>query len=63
MFYEVYLFDAPYHIDSAFDYLSDESISRGAIVKVPFGKANKLRLGVVTRVKESAEGDNIKPVH
>ena len=63
MFCEVYLFDAPYHIDSAFDYLCDEKICRGAIVKVPFGKANKLRLGVVTRVKESAEGDNIKPVH
>ena len=64
MFCEVYLFDAPYHIDSAFDYLCDDGICRGAIVKVPFGKANKLRLGVVTRVKDiSAGGDNVKPVH
>ena len=63
MFCEVYLFDAPYHIDSAFDYFSDENVSRGAIVKVPFGKANKLRLGVVTKVKEKSEGDKIKPVH
>ncbi len=63
MFCEVYLFDAPYHIDSAFDYFSDENVSRGAIVKVPFGKANKLRLGVVTKVKDKSEGDKIKPVH
>ena len=63
MFCEVYLFDAPYHIDSAFDYFSDGNVSRGAIVKVPFGKANKLRLGVVTKVKDTAEGDKIKPVH
>ena len=63
MFCEVYLFDAPYHIDSAFDYFSDENVSRGAIVKVPFGKANKLRLGVVTKVKDKSEGDMIKPVH
>lgn len=63
MFCEVYLFDAPYHIDSAFDYFSDGNVSRGAIVKVPFGKANKLRLGVVTKVKNESKGDKIKPVH
>ena len=63
MFCEVYLFDAPYHIDSAFDYFSDVNVSRGAIVKVPFGKANRLRLGVVIKVKDKSEGDMIKPVH
>ena len=63
MFCEVYLFDAPYHIDRAFDYSADEKVFRGAIVKVPFGKADKLRYGVVVNVKDSAEGNNIKPVH
>ena len=63
MYVEVYLFDAPYHIDRAFDYFSDMSVERGRIVRVPFGKANRLRFGVVTAVKESAEGVNIKPVH
>ena len=63
MYLEVYLFDAPYHIDRAFDYSSDSSVERGAIVRVPFGKANRLRLGVVTAVKTVSEGNNIKPVH
>ncbi len=63
MYIEVYLFDAPYHIDRAFDYFCDMSAARGRIVRVPFGKANRLRLGVVTAVKDSAEGNNIKPVH
>lgn len=63
MFCEVYLFDAPYHIDRAFDYSCGENVFRGAIVKVPFGKADKLRYGVAVNVKDSAEGNNIKPVH
>lgn len=63
MFCEIYLFDAPYHIDIAFDYLCGGEISRGAIVKVPFGKNNRLRFGVVTKVKESSDGENLKPVH
>ncbi len=63
MFCEVYLFDAPYHIDRPFDYSCDESLTVGSIVKVPFGKANKLRSAVVTRIKESPDGANIKPVH
>ncbi len=63
MFCEVYLFDAPYHIDCAFDYFFTENVTRGAIVKVPFGKANSLRYGVVTAIKEFSNGENIKPVH
>ena len=63
MFCEIYLFDAPYHIDIAFDYISGDGIRCGSIVKVPFGKNNRLRLGVVVKVKESSEGDNLKPVH
>ena len=63
MFCEIYLFDAPYHIDIAFDYTCADNVSRGMIVKVPFGKNNRLRFGVVTKVKESSEGENLKPVH
>ena len=63
MYCEVYLFDAPYHIDRPFDYSCGEDIRQGNIVDVPFGKANRLRRGVVTKVKTVSEGDGIKPVH
>ena len=69
MYCEIYIFDAPYHIDRPFDYFCPEPIERGAIVRVPFGRPNKfgqsrLRLGVVSAVKEKADGDfEIKPIH
>ncbi len=63
MYYEVYLFDAPYHIDRSFDYYSDADIPVGSIVKIPFGRANTHRQGVVTLKKSSSDGENIKPVH
>ena len=63
MYCEVYLFDAPYHIDRPFDYLCEDDIRAGDIVKVPFGRANSLRLAVVTRVKDACEGEGIKSVH
>ena len=63
MYCEVYLFDAPYHIDRAFDYYTDRDICVGDIVRVPFGRQNKLRMGVVALVKDKSEGMNIKPVH
>lgn len=63
MYCEIYLLDAPYHIDSAFDYSCGEDLFRGAIVKVPFGNSNALRLGVVTRLKSESDGARIKPVH
>ena len=53
MFCEVYLLDAPYHIDRPFDYSCGGDLKRGSIVRVPFGRST--RLGVVTKVKESAE--------
>ena len=37
MFCEVYILDAPYHIDRPFDYSCAEDISVGDIVRVPFG--------------------------
>ena len=65
MYYEVYLFDAPYHIDRPFDYFSEEAIPLGSIVKVPFGRSDRLRFGIVTREKPSPDSEkhNIKPVH
>ncbi len=63
MYCEIYLLDAPYHIDKAFDYALDLPLTAGSIVKVPFGKSNNLRLGVITKVKESSEGSELKAVH
>ncbi len=63
MFCEVYLFDVPYHIDRPFDYSCPDDTVRGAVVKVPFGKSNNLRFGVVAELKASSCGDKIKPVH
>ncbi len=63
MFCEVCLLDVPYHLDRPFDYECDESLTVGTLVKVPFGKANKLRNGIIVRVKDSAVGNHIKPVH
>ncbi len=63
MFCEVYILDAPYHIDRPFDYYTDGEVSVGSIVKVPFGRQNHLRAGVVISLKEVSDGENIKPVH
>ena len=63
MFCEVYLTDAPYHLDFPFDYECPSDMKVGTLVKVPFGKANKLRYGIVSKVKESTESKSIKPVH
>ena len=62
MFCEVYIFDAPYHIDRPFDYSCGDTVAAGSIVKVPFGKANRLRYGIAVKVKETFDGENIKPV-
>ena len=63
MFYGIYLFDAPYHIDRPFDYESDLDIPIGSIVKVPFGKADRLRLGVVAAKRCESSMGGVKPVH
>ncbi len=63
MFLEVYLFDLPYHLDRAFDYSSDENIEIGSFVRVPFGRGDRLRLGIVMGLKDSTESANVKPVH
>ena len=63
MLCEVYLLDVPYHIDRPFDYSFTDGVKRGDIVRVPFGKSNSLRLGVVTLIKEGESCEGIKPVH
>lgn len=63
MICEVHLLDVPYHIDKPYDYFCGEEAAVGSIVSVPFGRANHLRLGVVTKLKDRAEEKNIKSVH
>lgn len=64
MYCEVYLFDAPYHIDRPFDYFCPDHVRPGDIVKVPFGRANATRLGIVREVKLGTENpDSIKEIH
>ena len=59
---EVYPFDLPYHLDRPFDYTA-ESVKVGNIVKIPFGRQNKLRFGVVTALKQDTVSEGLKPVH
>ncbi len=63
MYCEVILTDAPYVIDRPFDYECPESTMVGSIVRVPFGKGDRLRTAVVLSKKDSSCGENIKPVH
>ena len=65
MFCEVYLLDAPYHIDRPFDYLCHPGLRCGSIVRVPFGRSGHTRIGVVTKLKENTdakEGVTVKPI-
>ena len=67
MFVKVYISDAPYAIDNAFDYECPDALLPvmrvGAFVKVPFGFANKLRVGIVTALVPESESEKTKPVH
>ncbi len=63
MFCEVYILDVPYHVDRPFDYSCSDELKPGSIVRVPFGKTDNLRLGVVSCLKEESLGKKIKPVH
>ena len=65
MYYAVCLFDLPYHIDRFFDYSSDLELAPGTIVRLPFGRQNGLRLGVIMKRADSPETDValIKPIH
>ena len=64
----IYLLDAPYSIDYAFDYYIPPDLRRdilcGDFVTVPFGTANRAKLGIVAALKNSPENSSIdyKPV-
>ena len=65
MFCEVYLLDTPYHIDRPFDYSCEPGLARGSIVRVPFGRSGRTRLGVVVQLKDRCdvpEGVTLKSV-
>ena len=62
MYCEVYLLDAPYHIDRPFDYFTELELQMGQLVRVPFGRANHLRLAIVVKLKEESESAGVKTV-
>ena len=53
MFCEVYLLDAPYHLDCPYDYACSDTHRVGMLVRVPFGRNNSLRQAIITRLKAS----------
>lgn len=57
----VYVFDVPFVIDRAFDYLVPASlrneVHEGSFVTVPFGGANRKRLGLVSALSETPNCD------
>lgn len=67
MYCEVYILDAPYAIDRPFDYVCPDPLSAqvhvGSLVKVPFGRADHLRIGAVAVCKDTCESIRTKPVH
>ncbi|MCL2158048.1 MAG: primosomal protein N' [Oscillospiraceae bacterium] len=62
----VYILDATYQFDKAYDYYIDEKtqgkITRGNYIIVPFGGGNKRRLGIVWELKDFTEAERTKPV-
>lgn len=61
----VHLLDLPFHLDSEYTYYVPQSISdvqTGALVFVPFGRANKRRTAVVTSLNPDTDMEHLKPV-
>ena len=64
----VYLLDAPYSLDRAFEYYIPPelrgNIAKGDLVTVPFGTANRKKLGIVTELSSAPENEkiNYKPL-
>lgn len=64
----IHLIDTPYCIDNAFDYYIPPHLRRdilcGDFVTVPFGNANRKKLGIVVCLKDTPDKKNIdcKPV-
>ena len=63
---KVRLLDAPRFLDRAYDYLVPAGllaeVHTGAFVTVPFGGANRRRVGLVTALADTADYDAVKPI-
>ena len=63
---KVYILDAPYCIDRAYDYFLPpdlrEFVNVGSFVTVPFGNGNKRYMALVSEVSENADYPNAKPI-
>ena len=59
----IYLLDTPFSIDKAFDYYIPPNLRRdilcGDFVTVPFGTANRPKIGVVAELKDEPENKDI----
>ena len=62
----VHLLSMPFHADKAYSYYVPfgffEAISRGNLVVVPFGGANKRLTALVTSVQDTNDVENLKPI-
>ena len=60
----IHLLDAPYCLDREFDYYIPPNLRRdilcGDFVTVPFGTSNKVKLGVVTKLKDTPADESIR---
>ena len=59
----VRLLDVPFHLDRPFTYLlaADQSARAGSVVRIPFGRNDRLVLGIVTAIGEG-DGTGLKTV-
>ena len=66
MYCEICITDAPHAIDRPFDYFCppafESSLHVGSLVRVPFGGANHMRVGVVLKLKSETDSARTKPV-
>ncbi|MCQ2770366.1 MAG: primosomal protein N' [Clostridia bacterium] len=60
---EVRILDLPYQADKAYTYLCDlDNIDKGCFVLVPFGRANKPKIALVTNIKNDTQNFELKSV-
>ncbi len=63
---KVHIINAPYHIDKSYSYHLpielEKKVKVGSIVVVPFGGANKQKLGLVTGISDSCDCNTTKPI-
>ena len=63
---KVYIIDIPYHADKAYTYYVpatvEDSVLRGCVVEVPFGRGNRRVAGIVTELEPGAPDERTKPI-